>query len=160
MQGAIVTMIAHGFSTAALFMMAGAIQQRLHTREMSNMGGLWIHAPRMGVMTLFFVVASVGMPGPGTMLFGMALIYLTTGTLGFAFDGGEIARGDKTILALGQAMLLAGLFFKQTSMKRLLAYSSIAHLGYLLIALLVAGAPAAAAPWGWRRPWCTWSATS
>ena len=149
-----------------------------------------------------------------TMLFGMALIYLTTGTLGFAFDGGEIARGDKTILALGQAMLFAGLFFKlslvpfhmwtpdvyqgapapvtgfvatvakaavfavllryaldsgllasevaqtalivvavlsmiggnllallQTSMKRLLAYSSIAHLGYLLIALLVAGAP-------------------
>ena len=68
MQGAIVTMIAHGFSTAALFMMAGAIQQRLHTREMSNMGGLWIHAPRMGVMTLFFVVASVGMPGLGNFV--------------------------------------------------------------------------------------------
>ena len=68
MQGAIITMIAHGFSTAALFMMAGAIQQRLHTREMSNMGGLWIHAPRMGVMTLFFVVASVGMPGLGNFV--------------------------------------------------------------------------------------------
>ena len=68
MQGAIVTMIAHGFSTAALFMMAGAIQQRLHTREMSNMGGLWVHAPRMGTMTLFFVVASVGMPGLGNFV--------------------------------------------------------------------------------------------
>ena len=68
MQGAIITMIAHGFSTAALFMMAGAIQQRLHTREMSNMGGLWVHAPRMGTMTLFFVVASVGMPGLGNFV--------------------------------------------------------------------------------------------
>ena len=68
MQGAIVTMIAHGFSTAALFMMAGAIQQRLHTREMGNMGGLWVHAPRMGVTTLFFVVASVGMPGLGNFV--------------------------------------------------------------------------------------------
>ena len=68
MQGAIVTMIAHGFSTAALFMMAGAIQQRLHTREMANMGGLWVHAPRMGVTTLFFVVASVGMPGLGNFV--------------------------------------------------------------------------------------------
>jgi len=68
MQGAIVTMIAHGFSTAALFMMAGAIQQRLHTREMSRMGGLWKHAPRMGVMTLFFVIASVGMPGLGNFV--------------------------------------------------------------------------------------------
>ncbi len=68
MQGAIVTMIAHGFSTAALFMMAGALQERLHTREMSKMGGLWVRAPRMGVMTMFFVVASVGMPGLGNFI--------------------------------------------------------------------------------------------
>ena len=68
MQGAVVTMVAHGFSTAALFMMAGAIQQRLHTREMARMGGLWTHAPRMGAMTLFFVVASVGMPGLGNFV--------------------------------------------------------------------------------------------
>ena len=67
-QGAIVTMIAHGFSTAALFMMAGALQERLHTREMTNMGGLWMRAPRMGVMTMFFVVASVGMPGLGNFI--------------------------------------------------------------------------------------------
>ena len=67
-QGAIVTMIAHGFSTAALFMMAGALQERLHTREMTDMGGLWMRAPRMGVMTMFFVVASVGMPGLGNFI--------------------------------------------------------------------------------------------
>ena len=149
-----------------------------------------------------------------TMLFGMALIYLVTGTLAFAFDGEALVRSERTILELGQAMLLAGVFFKlslvpfhmwtpdvyqgapapvtgfvatvskgavfavllryaldsgllssevlrsvlvavavlsmiggnllallQTSLKRLLAYSSIAHLGYLLIALMVAGAP-------------------
>ena len=68
MQGAIVTMIAHGFSTAALFMMAGALQERLHTREMSRMGGLWVRAPRMGVVTMFFVIASVGMPGLGNFI--------------------------------------------------------------------------------------------
>ena len=68
MQGAVVTMIAHGFSTAALFMMAGALQERLHTREMSNMGGLWTRAPRMGAVTMFFVIASVGMPGLGNFV--------------------------------------------------------------------------------------------
>ena len=68
MQGAVITMVAHGFSTAALFMLAGALQQRLHTREMSKMGGLWVRAPRMGAMTLFFVVASVGMPGLGNFV--------------------------------------------------------------------------------------------
>ena len=68
LQGAVVQMIAHGFSSAALFMMAGAIQERLHTREMSNMGGLWLRAPRMGAIALFFVVASLGMPGLGTFV--------------------------------------------------------------------------------------------
>lgn len=67
-QGAVVQMVAHGFSTAALFMMAGALQQRLHTRELSRMGGLWMRVPRMGVVTLFFVVASLGMPGLGNFV--------------------------------------------------------------------------------------------
>ena len=67
-QGAVVQMVAHGFSTAALFMMAGALQQRLHTREMGQMGGLWLKAPRMGAVALFFVVASLGMPGLGNFV--------------------------------------------------------------------------------------------
>ena len=67
-QGAVVQMVAHGFSTAALFMMAGALQQRLHTREMGQMGGLWLKAPRMGAVGLFFVVASLGMPGLGNFV--------------------------------------------------------------------------------------------
>ena len=67
-QGAVVQMVAHGFSTAALFMMAGALQQRLHTREMGQMGGLWLKAPRMGSVALFFVIASLGMPGLGNFV--------------------------------------------------------------------------------------------
>jgi NADH-quinone oxidoreductase subunit M len=67
-QGAIMQMIAHGFSTAALFMMAGALQERLHTRDMRKMGGLWMKVPRMGALTLFFIVASLGMPGLGNFV--------------------------------------------------------------------------------------------
>jgi len=67
-QGAVMQMVAHGFSTAALFMIAGLIQQRIHTREMSKMGGLWMQAPRMGAIALFFVVASLGMPGLGNFV--------------------------------------------------------------------------------------------
>ena len=67
-QGAVMQMIAHGLSTAALFMMAGALQQRLHSREMDRMGGLWMRAPRMGAVAMFFVVASLGMPGLGNFV--------------------------------------------------------------------------------------------
>jgi NADH-quinone oxidoreductase subunit M len=68
LQGAIMQMVAHGVSTAALFMMAGALQQRLHTRDMSRMGGLWYQAPRMGACAMFFVVASLGLPGLGNFV--------------------------------------------------------------------------------------------
>ncbi len=67
-QGAIMQMVAHGLSTAALFMIAGALQQRMHTRDMREMGGLWHNMPRMGSVALFFAIASLGMPGLGNFV--------------------------------------------------------------------------------------------
>lgn len=67
-SGAVLQMVAHGLSTAALFMIAGALQERLHTRQLSEMGGLWRAMPRMGAMAMFFIVASVGLPGLGNFM--------------------------------------------------------------------------------------------
>jgi NADH-quinone oxidoreductase subunit M len=68
LQGAVMQMVAHGVSTAALFMMAGALQHRLHTRDMRRMGGLWQQAPRMGACAMFFALASLGLPGLGNFV--------------------------------------------------------------------------------------------
>ena len=68
LQGAVMTMLAHGFSAAALFMLAGGIQHRIHTRDMREMGGFWGVAPKMAFMALFFTVAAVGMPGLGNFV--------------------------------------------------------------------------------------------
>ena len=68
LQGAVMQMVAHGVSTAALFMLAGALQQRLHTRDMRQMGGLWHQAPRMGACAMFFALASLGLPGLGNFI--------------------------------------------------------------------------------------------
>lgn len=62
-QGAILTIVAHGLSSAALFSMAGTIQHRIHSRELSDMGGMWATAPKMATVTLVFVMAGIGMPG-------------------------------------------------------------------------------------------------
>ncbi len=67
-QGAVMTMLAHGFSAAALFMLAGGLQHRIHTRDMDKMGGFWGVAPKMSFMALFFTVAAVGMPGLGNFI--------------------------------------------------------------------------------------------
>ena len=68
LQGAVMQMVAHGVSTAALFMLAGALQHRLHTRDMHQMGGLWHNMPRMGACALFFAIASLGLPGLGNFV--------------------------------------------------------------------------------------------
>ncbi len=62
-QGAVMQLVAHGVSTGALFMLAGALQERLHTRDMRRMGGLWSLMPRWAALVLFFAVASLGLPG-------------------------------------------------------------------------------------------------
>ncbi|MDD5035229.1 MAG: NADH-quinone oxidoreductase subunit M [Methylococcaceae bacterium] len=68
LQGVVMTLLAHGISAAALFMIAGSLQERLHTREMKTMGGFWKTAPRIGSVTLFFSVAALGMPGLGNFI--------------------------------------------------------------------------------------------
>jgi len=62
-QGAIVTIVAHGLSSAALFSLAGIIYQRIHSRNLSDMGGFWQSAPRMGGFGLAFAAAAFGLPG-------------------------------------------------------------------------------------------------
>jgi NADH-quinone oxidoreductase subunit M len=68
LQGAIMQMICHGLSTGALFILAGALQHRLHTRDMRHLGGLWAAVPRMGAMGVFLAMASLGLPGLGNFV--------------------------------------------------------------------------------------------
>ncbi|MCW4592329.1 NADH-quinone oxidoreductase subunit M [Gluconacetobacter entanii] len=77
MQGAIMQMLAHGLGTAALFLIAGAIQDRLRTRDMHRIGGLWAAMPRLSGTGLFFAVALLGMPGLGNFT-GEFLVLLAT----------------------------------------------------------------------------------
>lgn len=62
-QGVIVTIVAHGLSSAALFSLAGMIYQRIHSRNLTDMGGFWQSAPRMGGFGLAFAAAAFGLPG-------------------------------------------------------------------------------------------------
>ena len=65
LQGAIMTMICHGLSTGALFILVGGLQERLHTRDLDQMGGLWAVVPRLSGAALFFSLGSLGLPGLG-----------------------------------------------------------------------------------------------
>jgi NADH-quinone oxidoreductase subunit M len=62
-NAAVFGMVAHGLITGMLFFLAGSIQHRYHTREMSRLGGLLVSAPKMGWILGFCAMASLGLPG-------------------------------------------------------------------------------------------------
>jgi len=62
-NAAIFGMVAHGMITGMLFFIAGSVQERYHTRELSRLGGLLLSAPKMGWILGFCCMASLGLPG-------------------------------------------------------------------------------------------------
>lgn len=68
LQGVVVQMIAHGLSAAALFILCGQLYERLHTRDMRKMGGLWSRLAYLPAISLFFASASLGLPGTGNFV--------------------------------------------------------------------------------------------
>jgi len=93
-QGAVIQMIAHGLSAAALFILCGQLYERLHTRDMRQMGGLWSRIKWLPGLSLFFAVANLGMPGTGNFVgefmilvgsFQVAPVIIVIGTFGLVF---------------------------------------------------------------------------
>ena len=68
LQGVIMQLVTHAVSTGALFIMAGMLKERLHTRDINQMGGLWSQMPRMGAVGMLFAMASLGLPGLGSFI--------------------------------------------------------------------------------------------
>jgi NADH-quinone oxidoreductase subunit M len=68
LSGAVMQMVAHGVSTGALFIIVGMIQERLHTRDMAALGGLWSIMPLLSGAGMVFALASLGLPGFGTFV--------------------------------------------------------------------------------------------
>ena len=56
-------MVAHGLITGMLFFIAGSMQERYNTRELSRLGGLLTQAPHLGWILGFCAMASLGLPG-------------------------------------------------------------------------------------------------
>ncbi len=63
LSGAALQMINHGLTTSALFILVGMLDERVHTREIANLGGFWKKMPGFSAFFLFFGMASLGLPG-------------------------------------------------------------------------------------------------
>jgi len=61
-SGSIFLMISHGIVSGALFMLVGVIYERLHTKNMSEFGGIATSMPRYAVIFGIMLMGSVGLP--------------------------------------------------------------------------------------------------
>jgi NADH-quinone oxidoreductase subunit M len=55
-------MLNHGISTGALFLVVGMIYDRLHSRQIADMGGLATPAPVLAMLFLITTLSSIGLP--------------------------------------------------------------------------------------------------
>jgi NADH-quinone oxidoreductase subunit M len=75
LQGTVMQMICHGISTGSLFMIVGMLYERIHTRDVTKMGGLWSTVPRLAGVAMVFAMASLGLPGTGNFVGEFLVIF-------------------------------------------------------------------------------------
>jgi NADH-quinone oxidoreductase subunit M len=62
-QGSLMVMISHGFSTGALFLLIGMIYERRHTRLIEDYGGIARVVPIFSLIFTVVALSSIGLPG-------------------------------------------------------------------------------------------------
>ena len=62
-EGALLQMVNHGITTGALFLCAGLIYDRAHTRMIADLGGLARNMPVFATLLVIFSLSSLGLPG-------------------------------------------------------------------------------------------------
>ena len=63
MEGGMVQMISHGFISAALFLCVGVMYDRMHSRQISDYGGVVNTMPMFAAFMVLFAMANSGLPG-------------------------------------------------------------------------------------------------
>jgi NADH-quinone oxidoreductase subunit M len=106
-NGAVLQMFNHGLSSAAMFLLAGAIYHKTHTRDMTQYGGFWVKAPIYGAIFIFTSMASLGLPGLNGFVSEFLVVrgswsvytWLTIlAMIGLLFTGGYILKGIRSVL--------------------------------------------------------------
>lgn len=106
-NGAVMQMFNHGLSSAGMFLLAGAIYHKTHTRDLREYGGLWVKAPIYGAVFIFTSMASLGLPGLNGFVSEFMVVRgswpVFTGLtaiamIGLLFTGSYILKGIRAVL--------------------------------------------------------------
>ncbi|MEN9489956.1 MAG: hypothetical protein RJA63_405 [Pseudomonadota bacterium] len=99
-EGAIMQMISHGFVSAAMFLCIGVLYDRMHSRNISDYGGVVNVMPKFAALFMLFSMANSGLPGTSGFI---GEFWVILGAVEFNFWIGFAAA---TTLILGAAYSL------------------------------------------------------
>lgn len=133
-QGAIVLMVAHAFSSAGLFILSGQLYERLRTRDMRMMGGLWGRIPVLPGFTLCFVAASLGMPATANFVGEFMVLF---GTFPSAPVTVVIASAGLVLAAIYSLLLMQRVHFGAEYRTGALAGPDAREYGMMLVLLVL-----------------------
>lgn len=63
LEGGMVQMISHGFISSAMFLCVGVMYDRMHSRQISDYGGVANTMPIFAAFMVFFAMSNAGLPG-------------------------------------------------------------------------------------------------
>jgi NADH-quinone oxidoreductase subunit M len=107
-QGAILQMVNHGVIIAALFLIAGAIEERTSARRLTEFGGLATRLPWMATAFMIASLAALGLPGLNSFA-GEFLAFLG------AFHANPVYGGVATLVVIPAAWYMLRFFQGVTS---------------------------------------------
>jgi NADH-quinone oxidoreductase subunit M len=140
LSGSLLQMINHGVSTSALFILAGMLSQRIHSRHFRDFGGLWRKMPVFSAFFLFFSMAALGLPGLNNFV-GEILILIGTyrvNPVAAAFGFAGLLFGVIYILRMVQDALFGELKGEESALRDVDS-REVVILGALALSVLFLG---------------------
>ncbi len=136
LQGAMVQMVSHGFVSAAMFLCVGVLYDRMHSREISDYGGVINTMPVFAAFMVLFSMANAGLPGTSGFV-GEFMVILASFQANFWY-----AFLAATTLILGAAYtlwLLKRVLFGEIANERVGALQDIDRREFGVLGLLALG---------------------
>jgi NADH-quinone oxidoreductase subunit M len=132
-EGGIAQMISHGFISGAMFLCIGVLYDRMHSREISDYGGVVNTMPRFAAFAVLFAMANSGLPATSGFV-GEFLVIL--GAIQFNF---WVAFAAATTLIFGAAYslwMVKRVIFGAVANERVAALNDLDAREFLVLGLL------------------------
>jgi len=132
-EGALVQMISHGFISGAMFLCIGVLYDRVHSRQISDYGGVVNTMPKFAAFFMLFAMANAGLPGTSGFVGEFTVI------LGAMENSFLIAFLAATTLILGAAYTLwmyKRVVFGEVANEKVAGLTDIGRREFFILAVL------------------------